>query len=648
VKSAPKALVTGGVLGALALVLACNALVGNDSIQFVAEAGSLDAAALPAAESGRPLIEASVEDAGADTEGDTLPEMSTSGDAGCEAGLKACGGLCVAFDDPAYGCGPTRCNPCELPNAIAGCGMPDGGADGGLACSVAVCKPHHADCNRAPLDGCETDTDGLYNCGGCGHDCSNLPQVAGNVSCVGGVCTFDNSSCAPGYGICGTNPDNGCDTVFSVAAHCGGCTTTCSGGLPDCSATGNASQPFVCTSGCAAGLSLCGSSCVNEQSDPNHCGGCNTPCPAVPGGTATCSSAGVCGFTCNANDHLCGTGSAATCAANNDGNHCGLGAACTQCPAPANATPTCTGGTTCGYACNANATPCGTACVDGQSDVSNCGSCGHACSAGQACIGGACVCNAGSCPNGCCDGSGACQTVGSSAACGSAGQACATGCPLAIPEAQSLALWLIGDTYVSGASTWADQAGHVNPICARCPATSAGTLNGHDVVAFDGSSYFELGDPNGLYKTGAFTVFVVAAPDPGATSNAQLIAFSDGRGNALGMQRNGANSDLLLQLLPGASNDSLLAPGAWSGLPEIITAGVNATSALLTVGSSTVTGSLGAPAVVDYALSYVGTDPVSESLDFAGQVAEIVVFNTTLATSSISSVQGYLAKRYGL
>jgi hypothetical protein len=702
VRSGPKAFGAGAAFGAIVLGLACNAIVGNGDIQFVAEAGAFDATTVIEAsvESGAARVEASVEDAGSDAlEAAALPEASAMVEAGCEAGTKPCAGLCVAFDDPAYGCGPTHCSPCELLNAVAGCAAADGGADGGgLACSVAVCKAHHADCNGTPLDGCETDTDGLYNCGACRHDCSSLPQVAGNVACVTGACTFDISSCAPGYGICSTNPDNGCDTEFSVAAHCGGCTTTCSGGLPDCSSTGNVNPPFACTSGCGAGLSLCGSSCVNEQSDPTHCGGCNTQCPAVAGGTATCSAGGVCGFTCNANDHRCGTGNAATCAANNDPNNCGVGAACAKCTAPANATSTCTGGTTCGYACipgahacasacvlnsdpnncgslcgtncpgptqgsgvascdgnvcaitcSGNETPCnGTACVDEQADVNNCGSCGNTCGAGQACAGGQCQCNATSCPNGCCDGTGACQTVGSSGACGTAGQACVAGCPRAIPEAQSLAVWLIGDTYVSGAAIWTDQSGHADATCSTCPKTLAGALSGHSVVSFDGSSYFALGDPKGLFQTGAFTVFIVAAPDPTATSNAQLIAFSDSSGNALSMQRSSADPDILLQLLPGASSNSLLAPGTWSGTPEIITAGVDAASALLTVGTSTVTGSLGVPATVDYASSYLGTNPGSQSLDYTGQVAEVLVFNATLAGSSLSGVQSYLSKRYGL
>ncbi len=685
---------------AIALGVACNAIVGNGDIRFSVEAGSPDATtgAEASVESGTTL------DAGVDEtsvegiDADAAPEAAADAAFSCEAGTKLCAGSCVDFDDPGYGCGPTHCSPCELANAVAGCGLADGGVDGGpLTCSVALCKPFHADCNGTPLDGCEIDTRDLYNCGTCGHDCTNLPQVAGNVGCTNGVCTFDSTSCAPTFGICSSNPDDGCDTEFSLAAHCGSCATVCSGGFPDCSKTTSTSQPFACTSGCAPGLSLCGASCVDEQTDPSHCGGCNTQCPAVTGGTSTCSAGGVCGFTCNANDHRCGTGSSASCAANNDPNNCGVGAACGTCAAPANATPTCTGGTTCGYtclpgahacnnACVLNSDPnncgssCGTncpgptqgsgvascdgnvctidcaegltlcggfACVNTQTDEGNCGSCGNTCGAGQMCVSGQCLCNAASCPGGCCDGTGTCQATGSSA-CGSNGMSCFPGCPATVPN---LVLWLVGDTYTSGATVWRDQSGHANATCSfpNCPSVSAAALNGHSVVSFDGSRYFALGDPNGLYQTTAFTVIVVAAPDPGAPSNAVMIAFSDGAaGDALSLQRSDGDPDLMMQLLPGFASNALIVPGAWAGASETIAGTVSGAGASLAVGSSPNTGAIGTPASVDYTSSYLGTDPATQTANYVGQIAEVLVFDTVLSPGSIASIKSYLSMRYSL
>jgi hypothetical protein len=688
------ALVTMACVGAMGLAQACNAIVGNGDIQIVSDSGLLDAtlpdggleAAMTAdvgGEEGR-AAETGPADAGVDV---------LSVGMACEAGTKQCGTICATFVDPAFGCSPTHCTPCELPNAFAGCGPPDGSTDGAVACSVSGCtSASRSDCNGNPLDGCEVDTrNDLYNCGACGHDCTSLPNVAGNVSCVAGVCSFDTSACAPGYGICSTDPDMGCDTVFSAPKNCGACGNACPANFPYCSPAGSS---FACTSGCAPGLSLCGASCVNLQTDPTHCRACGTQCPGVSAGTATCSAAVGCGFTCNANDHLCGTGAGASCAANNDPTNCGTGASCGVCPAPANAIASCTNGTTCGYACNASAHPCGatcpldddpnncgdacgtncpgptqgagaatcngnncaiactnplslcgTACVNQLVDNANCGSCDHSCGAGQTCSGGQCVCNTASCPGGCCDASGSCHAA---PLCGTAGAACTPGCPGAVPEAANLVLWLAGDTYGVGTSTWADQSGHgANAMCTSCPATAGTTVNGHAAVAFDGSSFFALGDPASQYQTSSFTIFAVAAPDPGSVANAALLTFADGTGNAVALQRSGTANDLLFQLLPGSTVNSLVAPGAWQSSFELITATIDSTHGALSIGSSAaVTGSIGTPAFVDYLSSFLGSDP-SHALNYTGQLAEVLVFNTT-AVPSTTSIQSYLSARYAL
>ena len=83
--------------------------------------------------------------------------------------------------------------------------------------------------------------------------------------------------------------------------------------------------------------SVCGTSCVNEQTDVNNCGACAKVCPVPANSTAACT-AGACGFTCNA-----------------------------------------------GY------TSTGTACVNTQTDPNNCGTVGHVCAAGDTCVAGVCT-----------------------------------------------------------------------------------------------------------------------------------------------------------------------------------------------------------------------------------------------------------------
>src|ERR1700722_10614410 len=61
-------------------------------------------------------------------------------------------------------------------------------------------------------------------------------------------------------------------------------------------------------------------------------------------------------------------------------------------------TPTEGGVTTCGDSGTGNVSRCSGLCTDLQTDVNNCGTCGHACGgaagASASCVGGACVCNA--------------------------------------------------------------------------------------------------------------------------------------------------------------------------------------------------------------------------------------------------------------
>ena len=180
------------------------------------------------------------------------------------------------------------------------------------------------------------------------------------------------------------------------------------------------------------------------------------------------------------------------------------------------------------------------------------------------------------------------------AACGTGGVTCAVGCPTTVPEAANLVLWLVGDAYTAGPN-WLDLSGRgADAICSTCPSTGTG-LNGHSTVSFDGSSYFVLSDPGAQYRTQSWTMFVVAAPDPAAPSNAQLLAFSSGS-DSLALQRSGGDNDLLFELLPGSAPGGIVAPGAWAGAWEQIVAAVDATqSGSLEVGGSTATATIGSP-----------------------------------------------------
>jgi hypothetical protein len=79
-------------------------------------------------------------------------------------------------------------------------------------------------------------------------------------------------------------------TVPPTVPPAGGCT---SGGCPG----GQVCQTGQCVSSCDAGFTPCGGQCVNTQTNPGHCGGCNQLCavqaPETCGTTGQCAG-GVC------------------------------------------------------------------------------------------------------------------------------------------------------------------------------------------------------------------------------------------------------------------------------------------------------------------------------------------------------------------
>ncbi len=253
---------------------------------------------------------------------------------------------------------PSSDSPSALPDSSSG--KPD------------ASPPFEAGCPAGDLTcdgGCVPN--GPENCGTCGHDCTALPEVTGPVACgAGGICEFDAGACASGYAHCKGGPDQGCETPVDTATNCGTCGVACSGATPDCSGSGST---YSCASGCTAGLTLCGSTCVDTSNNGSNCKTCGNACSTTVGhATANCVSSA------------------------------------------------------CGYTCNSGYTPCNNGCADYATDNSNCGSCGNVCAPGTTCSSGACVCNTGTGCNGCCSNGVTCTAFGnqSSTSCGFSGQAC--------------------------------------------------------------------------------------------------------------------------------------------------------------------------------------------------------------------------------
>ncbi|NOY91673.1 MAG: hypothetical protein GXP55_10770, partial [Deltaproteobacteria bacterium] len=336
-----------------------------------------------------------------------------------------CGNSCGALANAVGGCSFGRCslsscvagfedcdgvvvNGCEAdtssPNSCGGCGndctrVPNVTATNCTlgTCSVASCSFGWADCDGDPFNGCETDTNNdLVNCGGCRIPCNPANGVG---VCASGTC--QSTSCNFGWEDCDGMPSTGCETnIDNDPANCGRCGEDCTGGG---SMPGSTCTAGVCNLACPPGMMDCnnnpGDGCETDtDNDPLNCGGCDTPgaptaCPPAPNGIPICNT-GSCGLICNPGFDDCDLLPSNGCEidTNNDPMNCSF---CGNKCLLANATSACNTGTCEVNVCNAGYGDCdgltSTGCETGtDSDPLNCGGCGIDCGAAGVCSGGLC------------------------------------------------------------------------------------------------------------------------------------------------------------------------------------------------------------------------------------------------------------------
>ncbi len=150
-------------------------------------------------------------------------------------------------------------------------------------------------------------------------------------------------------------------TTTQASSSSGALTTT-----DEPTTTGTSSDdlpPATTDEGCSPGQAECGPWCVDVNSDPDHCGSCDNPCPD----DKVCMQ-GICAPDC---------GTLTPCDggcfnADIDPEHCG------GCNLPCPEGNVCVGGS-CQPACTDGQTVCAGQCADIFADPQNCGGCGQGC-----------------------------------------------------------------------------------------------------------------------------------------------------------------------------------------------------------------------------------------------------------------------------
>ena len=230
------------------------------------------------------------------------------------------------------------------------------------------------------LYGCDSDSSSHENLV-CPDDAPKCGDVCCPYKCRKGVCAFpgeieltpqNEDDCSDaGLTFC----DGKCVSLQSDPMHCGDCDTICSGE--------ETCRKGECVFGCADGLTLMDKGyCVDTNSDSEHCGADDVSC----GDSMYCNN-GQCEcmnrrYDCDGKasngcesivkcEYLCEAGK----------KTCGLNFCCEE-------NESC-----CGTSCCQEGTTCcdGKTCIDLQSDPHHCGSCKEECSAREKCEAGKCV-----------------------------------------------------------------------------------------------------------------------------------------------------------------------------------------------------------------------------------------------------------------
>ena len=218
------------------------------------------------------------------------------------------------------------------------------------------------------------------------------------------------------------------------------------------------------------------------------------------------------------------------------------------------------------------------------------------------------------------------------------------------PDMAGCKLWLRGDLGITQAaglvSAWADQSGNANDAAqgtgAKQPVFSASSINGQPGLTFSGAKFLDgAGDPVG--PDAARTYFIVASLSDGGD-----LYVSRPNGTALYQDVPQSSSLGNRWICDGASNTTIATAPALSPC----------------IYESTYAGALGAVTCTIDGVSYAvsGSLLAGDSLgsgyrvntrdgsvfSVAGDVCEIIIYDSVLASGDATTVRNYLGARYGI
>ena len=227
------------------------------------------------------------------------------------------------------------------------------------------------------------------------------------------------------------------------------------------------------------------------------------------------------------------------------------------------------------------------------------------------------------------------------------------------PSTSGIVTWLRGDDlaqtkFGTSVSNW--PGGAVQTNANAQPRYAPAALNGHGVAQFvAGRQWMNL---TGNYDTwNGLSAFVVARPTT-KTNWGRLFELSNGPGqNQIAFTRQGAGDDIGY-FIGGAQSGSLSAPGALSGSDwRVLSVLQNAPSpadptaptavSIYRDGQQIGSGPVPAPANGTRGTNLLAASVYGNDTPFAGDIAEVLIYNRALSEAERQATQNYLDYKYG-
>jgi hypothetical protein len=218
-----------------------------------------------------------------------------------------------------------------------------------------------------------------------------------------------------------------------------------------------------------------------------------------------------------------------------------------------------------------------------------------------------------------------------------------------------LQLWLdaaasVTITESSGSvSQWDDKSGNNNNVTqgigSAQPTTNATTLNGKNVLDFDGGDYF-TSTASGLLSlsNGNNTSFVVSVQD--ATAQDHLITVTEANVNRLTVYYTNVAGEMQFQSRNAAANAVTLTGVTTTNWNIIVGRRDGTTQALSVNGGTEATNAFGNDEP-DCDAFWIATRANIDSW-LNGSIAEVIQYNRSLSASERSSVENYLSNKWGV